>query len=150
MDETRGQPTKLEPEVEQKLLQTIGAGNYYEAACGYAGITYHTLRNWVRRAEAELERVAGSGRRSVRSEERIYVEFYEKLKKAEAQAEVTIVDQWQQQIPESWQAAMNFLARRYPERWGKQVQEMDVTSGGEPLRIVKVLDLTNGNGEDDG
>jgi len=30
---------------------------------------------------------------------------------------VTIVAQWRKQIPENWQAARDFLARRFPEHW---------------------------------
>jgi len=145
MGNDRSRPTKLEPEVEKRLLDAVAAGNYYEAACAYAGITYQTLRNWVNRAEAELERVAANPRRTIRQRERIYVEFYERLKKAEAQAEVTIVAQWRQQVPENWQAARDFLARRYPERWGKQVQAtaVDVTSKGEKLdvEVIKVREF---------
>jgi len=32
-----GRPSKLTPEVQERLRQAIRAGNYYEAVCAYAG-----------------------------------------------------------------------------------------------------------------
>ena len=46
-----GRPSKLTSEVKARLVQAIEAGNYYEAACGYAGITYTTFRNWMIKGE---------------------------------------------------------------------------------------------------
>ena len=37
-------PSKLTPEVTKRLTEAIRAGNYYEAACAYAGIHYSTFR----------------------------------------------------------------------------------------------------------
>jgi transposase len=44
-------PSKLTPEVTKRLTEAIRAGNYYEAACGYAGIGYSTFRAWMVRGE---------------------------------------------------------------------------------------------------
>lgn len=38
MPRGRGRPTKLTAEVQERLTSAIRAGNFYEAACGYAGI----------------------------------------------------------------------------------------------------------------
>ena len=48
-----GRPTKLTPEVQERLTSAIRAGNFYEAACGYAGIDYRTFRRWMERGERE-------------------------------------------------------------------------------------------------
>lgn len=47
----RGRPCKLTPELQKRLCDAIAAGNYYEAACGYAGIDYTTFRRWMERGE---------------------------------------------------------------------------------------------------
>ena len=44
-------PSKLTPEVTKRLTEAIRAGNYYEAACGYAGIGYSTFRVWMTKGE---------------------------------------------------------------------------------------------------
>ena len=44
-----------------------------------------------------------------------------------------LVAQWQQHAPSSWQACRDFLARRFPERWGKTVRAEVSGPGGQPL-----------------
>jgi len=100
-------PSKLTPEITKRLIEAIRAGNYYEAACAYAGIGYSTFRAWMIKGEK-----AKSGK---------YREFMEAIKKAEYEAEARLVAQWQKHMPENWQAIATFLERRYPERWGKRV-----------------------------
>jgi uncharacterized Fe-S cluster-containing radical SAM superfamily protein len=46
-----GRPSKLTPEVQEKICNAIRAGNYYEAACAYAGIDYSTFRRWMIKGE---------------------------------------------------------------------------------------------------
>ncbi len=99
-------PSKLTPEVQHRLTEAIRAGNYYEAACGFAGIHYSTFRNWMIRGEK-----AKSGK---------YKKFFEAVTRAELEAEVRMVAQWQKHMPEDYRAIRDFLERRHPERWGRQ------------------------------
>ena len=105
-------PTKLTPEVQAKVVQAISAGNYYEAACKFASIDYQTFRNWMK-AGAETKK----GERKKTKTNKRYLEFFEAVEQAEALAEVRAVAQWQNHMPESWQASRDFLARRHPDRW---------------------------------
>jgi transposase len=124
-----GRPTKLTPEVQKRICDAIKAGNYYEAAAAYADVDYRTFRNWMERGEK-----AGSG---------IYFQFFQSVARAEAEAEVRIVAQWQQQIPENWAAARDFLARRHPERWGpKEKREVSGPEGG-PIEHNHHMDLSS-------
>ena len=100
-------PSKLTPEVQERICQAIRAGNYYEAACAYAGIDYSTFRRWIVKGEK-----AKSGK---------YHNFCEAIKRAEHEAEVRMVAQWQKHMPENWQAIATFLERRYPDRWGRRM-----------------------------
>jgi hypothetical protein len=119
----------LTPDVQHRICSAIEAGNYYEAACAYGGVTYQTFQNWLARGEA-----ARSG---------IYFDFLEAVKKAEANAEVTVVAQWRQQIPANWQAARDFLARRFPSRWGPADKHSHEHSGpgGTPIDVEVKHDL---------
>jgi hypothetical protein len=120
-----GRPTKLTPAVQQRLVQAVADGNYREAACAYAGIGWSTFSRWMQRGEA-----ARSGP---------FRELWEAIQEAEAEAEFRVVGQWQQQIPENWQAARDFLARRYPERWGpKERREVTGKDGGPLEQHVQV------------
>ena len=80
-----GRPSKLTPEVQERICQAIRAGNYYEAACAYAGIGYSTFRVWMIKGEK-----AKSGK---------YREFLEAVTRAEHEAEVRMVAQWQKHMP---------------------------------------------------
>lgn len=44
-------PTKLTPEIQKKIVAAISSGNYYEAACQYAGVDYATFRRWLIKGE---------------------------------------------------------------------------------------------------
>ena len=72
-------PSKLTPEITKRLTEAIRAGNYYEAACGYAGIHYSTFRKWMQKGET-----AKSGK---------FREFFEAVTRAEYEAEVRMVAQ---------------------------------------------------------
>lgn len=99
-----GRPTKLTPEAQAKIVQAIQAGNHKESAAAYAGVPAATLSEWLAKGRAGKSP---------------YAELWKAVHEAEAQAEVRIVAQWQKQIPDNWQAAKDFLARRYPERWAE-------------------------------
>lgn len=119
----QGKPA-LTPGTQQRIVQAIAAGNYYEAVVKYAGIHYSTFRRWMLRGEQ-----AKSGK---------YREFYEAVQRAEGELEVRVVALWQQGIPDNWQAARDFLARRFPERWAnkeKVQQEISGKEDGEPIKL---------------
>ncbi|MGI5873021.1 MAG: hypothetical protein ACOX8T_13440 [Bacillota bacterium] len=126
-----GRPSKLTSEVKARLVQAIEAGNYYEAACGYAGITYTTFRNWMIKGEN-----AKSGK---------YREFFEAITRAETVAEVRMVAQWQQHMPEDYRAIRDFLERRFPDRWGRKDKLQQEISGpdGGPIQWVDLVRLAN-------
>lgn len=97
-------PSKLTPDRSDRLCKAIADGNYYETACALAGIQYATFRLWMCAGEE-----AKSGPKRA---------FFEAVTRAQAEAEERVVALWQARIPEDWQAARDFLARRHPERWG--------------------------------
>ena len=99
-----GRPTKFTPETKKKLLDAIIMGNYREPSCAFAGISVSTFYAWL-----------DKGKQQKKGQ---FVEFLEAVEHAEAEAEVRMVAQWQAHIPRDWRAARDFLARRYPERWG--------------------------------
>lgn len=114
-----GRPSKLTPEVKKRLIDAVKAGNYFEAACRFAGISLSTFYRWIER-----------GQRSRSGEFR---EFWEELTRAEAEAEARMVAQWQAQIPQDWRAARDFLARRFPERWASK-DKIDLEHSGEVMQ----------------
>jgi hypothetical protein len=112
-------PSKLTPEVQERVCAAVRAGNYMEAASAFAGVTYTTVRSWLRR---------GKGARRGK-----FLGFLRAVQKAQADAEATVVAQWRQACPDNWQACRDFLARRYPDRWGPKERQEITGKGGKPL-----------------
>jgi len=102
--------SKLTPEVRDKIVQAVKAGNYAKVAAQYAGVDESTLYRWIRQGERQ-----GSG---------IYYQFCQSLKEAEAESEVRAVAIINRHMNENWTAAMTYLERRHPDRW-KRRDELD-------------------------
>jgi transposase len=101
-----GRPTKLTPEVQERIVTALRAGNYRETASRHAGISYMTFRRWEMKGEAVKSRK--------------FCEFCEAIKKAEADAEVRDLELISKAAEEQWQAAAWKLERKYPQRWGRR------------------------------
>lgn len=109
--------SKYTPDVVKRLTDAIRLGATYELACGYAGISFETFNEW-RKAKPE---------------------FSEAVKEAEGGAAVGWLARIEQAAKDgTWQAAAWKLERRYPQDYGRTVQE-HVGKDGEPL----VLGLLN-------
>lgn len=121
---SRGRPTKFTDEVKEKLLQAIRDGNYWQAACGVAGVDYTTVRKWI-----TLGTLAQKGK---------FFDFFNAIKDAEAEAEARAVKQWQTQMPNNWQAARDYLERRFSDRWGRRDKLVaeHTGAGGGPIETV--------------
>lgn len=103
-------PRKLptDPVVLAKVRQLISAGNHQSAVCRYLGINIRTWQKWMQDARERPNSACAA--------------FARMVAEAEAECEVRLAAQWQQQCPNDWKAAHQFLATRFPERWGNQVR----------------------------
>ena len=117
-----GRKSKLTPEVQEKIVSAVRAGNYSFVAAEFAGIAERTFYKWMEKGEA-----------SPRS---IYGQFRHAVKGAEREAEVRAVAVIQNLMTSNWQAAMTFLERKYPDRWGRRIR-VDV----DPIRELKQLGI---------
>lgn len=107
-------PSKLTPERAEEILSLVRAGNYPETAAKACGVSPAAFYNWKARGE---EHRNGNG---TPERERRFVEFVEGLEKAESEAEARAVQVVVRAGFEHWQAAMTYLERKYPERWGRR------------------------------
>jgi len=142
-----GRPTKLKPDVQQRIISAIRGGNTLETAAAFGGVTYSCFREWVKKGEA--------GRKP-------FVELFEAVKKAESESEIESVsriklaarggqvirrvtvekaDGTTQTTEEfstgQWQADAWFLERRHSGRWARR--DRNVTTN----LTVNPDDLTN-------
>lgn len=123
-------PTKLNAEIQTRIVAFLGAGAYVETAACAAGVSKQTLYTWLRRGADGDRRYAG---------------FLDAVEKAQSEADLrdlkTIREAAQSGI---WQAAAWRLERRHPEQWGRRRVEVTGEDGG-PVDVevgpMTVLDL---------
>jgi len=106
---TRGRPSKLTPQLNNKLLGLIRIGTPMETACRACGLDYVTVREWIRRGKGEHER----------SPTPEYVNFANGYDKAVAEAEISLLATINIASKKDWKAAAWLLARRHPDRWSE-------------------------------
>src|SRR5579859_4656503 len=99
------------------------------AACGRAGVPVKTAREWLNCGRRGLGSVTSNHR--VCREEHVW--FYEEVTRVLAEVEGNAVDAWTDEIKRgNWQAARDFLARRFRKRWGNSKRgSLQVRSGGD-------------------
>ncbi|NJL28741.1 MAG: hypothetical protein HC897_13035 [Thermoanaerobaculia bacterium] len=103
-----GRKSRLTPEIQEKIVSVIRAGNYACVAAQYAGITTRTFYRWLEKGEARPNSAYGHFRHAVKA--------------AESEAEVRAVAIIQNLMTNNWQAAMTFLERKFPERWARRIR----------------------------
>ena len=119
-----GAPTKCTPELTERYCQAIRRGAYQRTACEYAGITPRAVQYWAERAEAGEEP---------------YASFVSQVKEAEAAAVLTRLARIEKAGMDGvWQADAWYLERRYPEEWGRRVQETKHSGDAEhPVIVIR-------------
>jgi len=103
-----GAPSKLTASVQKTICRMVRAGNYLNIACAAAGISTDALSNWRKKGAAGEEPFAA---------------FLAELEQAELDCESALVKKWHDAAPDDWRAARDLLARRFPDRWGREARK---------------------------
>lgn len=119
--------SKLNEQLLETFVRLVMAGNYYTAACKAVGISNGTFRRWMALGQASLD------------DNDIYRQFFLRVNEGDAYAETHAVMSWRNQFSRDYRASRDFLARRYPERWGMQ-QKITLAVDNELHLILKVLE----------
>jgi hypothetical protein len=98
---------KLTPELRDRLVSLLRAGNYIEVAVRACKISKQTFYVWMRRGASD-EIVDAP-----------YRELRELCETARAEGEARNVAHIATAARESWQAAAWLLERQHPDRWGR-------------------------------
>ena len=115
---------KFTPRRRSAIVRKMREGHFAKTAAETSGVSEQTLYVWLKKGE-DPDRYPE------------HAAFLEAYRKAEATAEERAIRAIQAAFPEDWRAAMTYLERRHPERWARR-QNVDVTSKGEPIRIIGV------------
>jgi transposase len=119
-----GRPTKLTPEVQDKIVAALRAGNYQETAAMYAGVEARTFYRWMERGESDG------------TEDEPYRQFRQAVEKAKADAEVRDIALIDKAAHDgSWQAAAWKLERKFPNRWGRVTRTEISGPEGKPVEV---------------
>lgn len=94
-----GRPTKLTPSLKSRLLLLLADGNYRGVAASACGIDYATFCRWMNDPRPPF--------RALRAD----------CERAEAQAELDLTGIVRRAANGDPKLALEFLSRRYPERW---------------------------------
>ena len=118
-----GRPSLMTEEVRDRLCSALADGNHFDTACSYAGIGYSTFRSWMVAAQES-------------DAEPKLLEFLEVITRAMHEAEFYAVKSVKDQMTKDWRAAIAFLERRFPQKWGRR-ERVEVTGrGGGPISLV--------------
>lgn len=122
-----GRPSKLTPEVQDKIVRAISTGNWLDTACAYAGVDSSTVRRWIAKGESE-------------DAEPVFREFCTAIKQAKAEAEIRAVALIQKAAQDgTWQASAWYLERSFPDRWGRH--RLEITGAdSQPVRVEVDID----------
>ncbi len=103
-----GRKPVLTPEVSEKILVILRAGNYRIAACHFAGIGESTLAHWMMEGKRDPDSPLGI--------------FRKQVLKAEQDAEIEAVRRVEQHARNDGYLALKYLGIKFPSRWGSQAQ----------------------------
>ena len=133
--------TKLTSDVQEKIVQALGAGNYQEAAASFAGISKATFFAWLDRGRIERTRLEEGEK--PRKAESIYLDFVDAVENARAQAQVRhVANITKAGADGTWQASAWWLERSYPQQWGRfNRTEISGPDGGPIETTVSIDDL---------
>lgn len=115
---------KLNPEVQEIICRAIRSGNYLHTAAEAAGVSRQTVWNWKEKGEKAL-----TGK---------YRDFFDALKKAEAEAVQRNVALIQIAAETQWTAAAWWLERKHPNDFGRLERVEHTGADGRPLVLTFV------------
>jgi hypothetical protein len=118
-----GRPTKCTPDVTRRLVEAFRVGATHAIACEYAGIVKETMYQWFEKAAQGREPYVTCAAQVKRSQGVAAVGWLAKIEQAASAGD--------------WRAAAWKLERRYPEEYGRQVQDVQHRFDG-PLQIALV------------
>lgn len=136
-----GRTPMLSLEDIEKISADVENGNYAKTVCIAHGITERTYYNYMERGRL-LDKELSKKKRRLKKSEKIYLAFFQSMTKADAKSEVNAVKALRLQIFDNPSANLEFLARRFRERWGKNIMvgTADITpkDAGEPVDLKRL------------
>jgi hypothetical protein len=122
-------------ELIDRLVTYIREDNYFDTSCRACGLSKYTAYTWLEAGRKELERIESGC--TPDPELACYVDFYNAITQAEAEAEVEDIAYIRRGGPD-WQAKAWIRERKNFEHWGRKEGRQITGNNGEPVKIVVV------------
>jgi transposase len=141
-----GRPTTLTDVVAEKIIAYVEAGNYVLTAAAACGISRRSFYDWMKRGRAELDALEGGA--EPEPNEELFADFAARVEIATAAAEIAALKDVRS-ATERWQAAMTYLERRFPDRWGRRqaIEHSGPQGGAIALRALRPEEIASANEE---
>lgn len=117
-----GRPSDLTQEVIDDVKRLLPIVLYVETVANYIGIDRVQFWRWLKRGGKEHKRLTKDPNAEVIESERLYLEFRNAIKKAEAEGEIYDLGVIKAASATHWQAAAWRQERRHNDRWGSDKQ----------------------------
>ena len=119
---TVGRPTLLTDELQAALESDLETGNYLSTAAIANGISYRSVRRWVKQGEKDLESGRGETQHAI---------FCQTVKRARRRGEKRLIARVAEGGP-GWQGAAWILERTMHKRYGRRLmpEEKDAIAKG--------------------
>ena len=99
----QGRPSKLTPQLQERIIQALRWGNFIDTACLFGGIDKTSFFRYMRIG--------------AQSSEGIYHDFFWAVNKAQAEGEIFLVHQIRNAATRDWCASAFMLERKFPKKW---------------------------------
>jgi hypothetical protein len=121
-----GRPSKLTPELQERIVGLVREGNYIEIACEACGFHQSQYYRWLNIGE--------------NAKDGIYREFYEAVTRARAEAETELLAMVKRNAPQNPEDAKWILERSRWQRWGKRTIALKPDIPVEEAQSEEVLE----------
>jgi len=125
-----GRPTKLNEDIQNRIVAAIQRGAYIETAAKMTGITKATFYDWLKKGAHVRDILEKNEDMIITEEQNQLMEFSYAIQKATAESEIrdlAAIDTAAQNG--QWQAAAWKLERKHHKRWGRKVAITDHDGG---------------------
>jgi transposase len=126
-------PTKRTPTVEEKIVAAVRQGMTYKLAAAYGGISYETLRGWLKQGEEGDER---------------FTAFFQSVRQAEAEGAMRNLEFINKAM--DWRARAWVLEHRHPEEYAAKNTIKLTGDADEPIAVKTVIFVVPGEEGEEG
>lgn len=127
-----GRKLKINDDMIDKVYMYTKEGHYANTVAELIGISENCYYRYLNKGQEIADRIEKEEEEELQEEtpitpdELLYYQFYQSIKRANAEAEQEALSRIQKAGKRNWQANAWFLERRFPNRW-RMRQEQDVT-----------------------